>query len=67
LLGDDHPFALACAANLALDLRAAGRDADQLAADTLARLTAVLGASHADVQQAALRHRLSFDFDPPAI
>jgi tetratricopeptide (TPR) repeat protein len=77
LLGAGHPFTLGCASNLVLDLRAAGpgssqpsssqQSADQLANDTLTRFTAVLGASHSDVQQAVAGRRLSFDFDPPAI
>jgi tetratricopeptide (TPR) repeat protein len=73
LLGADHPMTLGCAANLAQDLRAGAgagtgeEDADRLATDTLARYASTLGTAHPDAQRAAAAHRISFDFDPPAI
>jgi Tetratricopeptide repeat len=60
---------LGCAANMVIDLRAAGLDeeADRLAEDTLRRFREALGERHPDVVVAKEGRRLDFDFDPPPI
>jgi hypothetical protein len=63
----DHPSALVCAANLALDLRATGavREAEALHAETAARLAATLGPEHPAAQQAQdWDRRANCDIDP---
>jgi hypothetical protein len=69
VLGDSHPAALGCAANLSLDLRAAGEEerGTALAAETMEHYLATLGPDHPDVVVAASGGRLDLDFDPPPI
>jgi hypothetical protein len=69
VLGADHPHTLACAANLALDLRATKRleEADALSAATNERYAETLGPDHPDTLAASTDQRLDFDFEPPPL
>ena len=63
-LGEDHPQTLACAANLALDLRSTGAvsRADELMTKTVERYRHVLG-EHPDVKAAASGQRLDLSIN----
>ena len=65
LLGENHPHTLACAANLALDLRGAGNvsRASELTTETVERYRQVLGNDHPDVKAVAERQRLDLSID----
>ena len=65
--GAAHPIRLVTALNMAYDLRAIGdaADADQLAAEAVAGLRALLGDNHPDVEAAIRGARLDFDIEPP--
>jgi hypothetical protein len=65
-LGEDNPHTLACAANLALDLRALSHEesAAKLAADTLLRYERTLGKDHPMVVAATAGERLDVDIEP---
>lgn len=69
LLGYDHPHALACANNLALDLQILGQshEADELRADTLKRYDGLLPSGHLDRADADERKRVALDFEPPPL
>jgi hypothetical protein len=69
LLGVNHPLTLACAANLALDLRAtgAGDEAETLAADIRERCARTLRADDPLAEALVTGARAEVDFDPPPI
>jgi hypothetical protein len=69
LLGDAHPHTLACAANLALDIMAAGGEdvGKELRDKTLGLLAGTYGDGFPDLVAAARGVRFNADFDPPAI
>lgn len=69
VFGEQHPLTLACAANLAADLRAenADEEAERLLEETIRHYTATLGADHPEAMAAAAGERLNPDFDPPPI
>lgn len=65
-LGPTHPTTLACAANLAMDLRALKRsqEASDLFEDTLVKFRAILGEAHPATRAAAAGVRANCDIDP---
>jgi hypothetical protein len=65
--GEDHPYTLYCAVNLAIDLKAVGEDerAETLTADTAERLRTVLGDKHPETIAALNGRRAESDIEPP--
>ena len=66
LLGEDHPHTLACAANLALDLRSIGDGvarSPKSVTKTIERYHRVLGDEHPDVKAVASGQRLDMSID----
>ena len=68
-LGPAHAHTLGCAANVALDMIAAGDEEDgkELQDETLRQLARAYGDNSPDYVAAANGNRLDPDFDPPAI
>ena len=67
--GENHPYTLGCALNLALDLRALGeREAfRELFTDTIERYHHTLGSGHPEVSAATARERAICDIEPPPV
>ncbi|MFI5841591.1 tetratricopeptide repeat protein [Catenuloplanes sp. NPDC051500] len=64
-MGADHPSTLAAALNLAIDLRALGREpeAEALHQETVERYKRVLGVNHLATKEAADWKRANCDMD----
>jgi hypothetical protein len=66
-VGSEHPHTLACAANLAIDLRAQGEieRSRVLSAKTMALYRTALPAGHFELIDAAEGKRIAIDLDAP--